>query len=545
MRDSGGTDVEFVAPNPGAFGATSDTDAAGSSLDDVRWNIDAPRTERGSRRVTVVAGLVLSAFLSGGVIAAAPWQGSDDATAVPPTTITAPAVIVTAPERIGTAFATEVVVGGVDLDSMQGLRLDPVPADFLVLAAQSDIDVTGDATPIEPLGWGEVWATPGASRTSGSWFSVLTLPFENEAGGSAAERVMVGDARGLLFGDGDGVLRLTADLGGDSGSVRWMSISSYGRSADGLIELAESLVFEGAGAQAADMRPTFARPELLVDHQLLSAVATDVDLVDGAFFSDDSLSSTWYRSEPAGDLIALQVLRPLATPNSINALAWSEVDLRTLGTTPRAHAGDGLVVGQRTYDNSVLTIGRWTIDDEQVAVITTLAPDAVLGLMSAVRTSDVNEWSAMVDRVAANRMAATDRNGVPNTIAAGEFTDGTAWSAAAWPDDVVYRVTVGVSRGEGRFDSADGAGIIIDTRSEGTVVMARDIPAAASALRITTTAGTNTIPLVAQAESDTRRVFAASAFDADGAFLVEIIASDNSVASSYASPRYTTGAGDT
>jgi hypothetical protein len=88
------------------------------------------------------------------------------------------------------------------------------------------------------------------------------------------------------------------------------------------------------------------------------------------------------------------------------------------------------------------------------------------------------------------------------------------------------------------------AALAIDSRADGTVVVARHEAGTMSTLRVVTSAGTRDRPLVGASDSPNHPTFAAIGFDTSGAFMAQIIQNDNGlVLASYVSPTFGSNGG--
>jgi hypothetical protein len=561
FRQTDGNDIELVAPNPTAFGGPAD-DAGWSRAADLGRHTtppvdDAPR----QRWATAVAAVAVIAFIAGGVIAASPWDATPSA--APATTVVSTAPSTTLVERVhvgGTSTAA-VSFGDVDPNNTHGLRLDPIPEGFLALGTQSVIGTEPASADDAADGWGEVWATEGATRTTGRWVSLTILRSAMSAPGGAAERIVIDGRAGFLSGDADGVIRLTLDMS-DGLTPRSLTISSHGRTGADLIEFAASLSITADASDPPANPPAdrigYSRPELLAGYNLVELGRTSGDLVDELMIPAMSRSSTWYRSTTHGDIIDVTMLRDAPRSRALRQLTVTPLDdlladvrARCAGgeedpqyhglcdAVPPGFDGEQLELGYRAIDQQMLTIVRWNDSGEPMAMITTLDPHAALELLRTVRRSNAAEWSSVAESVSANRMLAPGHIGLPEPIASDTFTDGITWAASAWPDDDVYRVEIGSLAGESRFVPYGAAALAIDSRADGTVVVARHEAGTMSTLRVVTSAGTRDRPLVGASDSPNHPTFAAIGFDTSGAFMAQVIRNDTgAVIASYVSPTF-------
>ncbi|TPW12782.1 MAG: hypothetical protein FD127_2423, partial [Acidimicrobiaceae bacterium] len=135
---AGDIDVEFVAPNPAAFGAAGGAEADRQGHHRARAGGEFDRPEGRPRWTAAAAGLAV-AVLIGGAISATPTDSArgGSSTSAPDTAATTG---LRPPPTV--AATTAGGVAGVDPTATQGLRLDPVPDGFLADAAQTGIGAT-------------------------------------------------------------------------------------------------------------------------------------------------------------------------------------------------------------------------------------------------------------------------------------------------------------------------------------------------------------------------------------------------------------------
>lgn len=550
-------DIEFVAPNPTAFGTAyqsdevSSTRAGSAKLPGEFGSHGQPgaivsleagdQDRRGRRWRSSAAGVAMTAVLVGGAITAAPWEVERGA---PPVTSAAPATSVptrdpAAPAGLGSDPPGR--FGGSDPSIMHGLRLDPVAPGFSAVAARTTIGHDGSGISAasglhdEATGWGEVWASPGATRTAGTWFSAAILPTAVELPGGGAERITVDGHRGFLVADADGVLHLAIDLS-ESARPQALWVSSFGRSGDDLIDLAASVV-PAAGEVYTETRLAYTRVELLDGLDMIASGPTTADLADAILSIESTSSTTWYRSE-SDELIAVALLRESEPNPALAAISATSVNGLWPGTVSAdTLAVDDLEIGRRAFGETMLTVASWLADGDAVAMITTLSPEATVELVGSVTRANAADWTRLADEIALNRMSRTARIGLSATIASGTFSDGTPWSTKAWPDDVVYRITEGARSADDRFVPIAGADVVVHTGPSGSVVLARDDPGSASMLRVATLNGITEAALLPVFVSDSQTVLASIAFDAEGPFLVELVDETGAAVVSYASAR--------
>ena len=379
-REPDDTAIEFLPADQHAFGPGAGDSSVFAGFDDEDDPFDAaPR----SRWLVGVSAAVVTALVAVGVVAASPWA---DTAAAPATTVpvTAP---VTAP--VSTTVGTTAATDPEPMSTAPGIVLDPVPDGFALRQSRVGPDVADPA-----YGWGEVWAAPGATRFTGRWFSVTFVPFA-EMGDLADQdaAVDVGGRRGVLATDPAGVSTLRFDSG-QTDAARLVTVSAFGFTDAGLIELGASIGVEDDRPQLVDDRPTFLRPELLDGLVRIAAGPAADDLVDEVLQPHDRTAATIYSGGPgySGDgdssdrdseeLVLLQAAPVPTGPAVLTALALDE---QILVTPPAGLEGEGLVVGRRTVRNTLVSVAWWDIDGQRITVLSTLDPEALVPLLPTVR----------------------------------------------------------------------------------------------------------------------------------------------------------------
>ncbi len=110
------------------------------------------------------------------------------------------------------------------------------PDGYTVVGAASSIDFSASVG----SGWFELWGTPGASRTSGSWFAVSVQPHTGLGLERNAERVQIGHVIGMRSTSTDGVRTVRFPVGDTT-----ITINSWGWANDALMNLAATLSLQG------------------------------------------------------------------------------------------------------------------------------------------------------------------------------------------------------------------------------------------------------------------------------------------------------------
>jgi len=442
-----GTGITFVGLDGGRDGERN-RDGDRDEWGDIDGADGAGRAPR-SRWALALAGLAVIGLLVGGVVAAAPW--SDDETTTAPTTTTPtnsntaePSPARPAPPSPPVAPFTTAVDAPVP--GVEGWLLDPpvagLTARALIDGAAEDDGVRRDA--VESGGWGEVWATDGATRTSGRWFSLTLLPFvelEPVAPGWIATEI---DGRqGRAATDGDGVVRIQFERG-ETDAARLVAIEGFGFSLPQLFELAASVGIIDDRPQLADDRPQFTRPELIDGLRQVAGRSSDVDLVDAALVGGPIVSGVYYRGPASDDVTLLQRRQAGEVSPVLARLAFTPVMSAIDPTTAfTGFVPDEFVVGARTIDGIDVSVVRWVIGDDDVWLLTTLSSGVLPAMLDDARRVSPDEWAERRD--ATIRTPALDlgpQSGAAPEIVIGEgVVSGTVdWSLTVRP--LAGRVTL-------------------------------------------------------------------------------------------------------
>lgn len=192
--------IEFLPPREDAFGERDVADFVGVDGGDAGWDDDEPPR---SRWLTAVATVGVLGLLVGGVVAAAPWSGDDQAT--PPTPPS------TTPTSTTPATATTVDTSD---DRLPEWMDDGIPG--YVLPENVGLEL-GYAVSYPGQMWTgdviDVWGTPDAARDAGTWLAVDSMSSDGDFLSlfPDATRIEVDDTTMLVRTDVDGVTHLVVD----------------------------------------------------------------------------------------------------------------------------------------------------------------------------------------------------------------------------------------------------------------------------------------------------------------------------------------------
>ena len=466
--------IEFLPPDERAFGPVDGVGGPGEvfvGFDGDAWD-ESDDDEPASRWLPVLAGVAVVGLLAGGVVAAAPWSGDADA-APPSTTVTATTLVVPAPLTTATAPPVD--------PSRTGWLLDPVPAGLTAA-----FFARGDERVDDAIGWGEVWAEPGATRTGGRWFSVLLEPFASwDPTTPEWFPVDVGGRDGHASVDPDGVVSLSFDAGQTDAS-RLVTIDAFGMGLTRMIELAGSMSIVDDRPQLVDDRPAFA-PELLDGLEQVAAARTDVELTTRVVLGGPPRTSAFYAGPDRAEITIVQEQPAALADERLVALATTAVPLADGWGPQDGFDGVGLAVGRRTIDGFDVLVARWLEDGSTVSVLTTGELVDLLARIPQVQLASADDWAA-AERGARNvAIPRTDEPRTPPgiTVGSGTLGDGaaTVWSALHWASNDDWSVRVGDEAYEGPLRHP-GMAITPVTVGVATVLIARSSEPGSFVIRV-------------------------------------------------------------
>ena len=441
--------IEFLPPDERAFGPADGAGGLGEvfvGFDDDPWG-EPDDDEPASRWLPVLAGIAVVGLLAGGVVAAAPWSGDAEATPPPTTATTATPTTLVAPAPLTTATAEPVD------PSRTGWLLDPVPAGFTAA-----FFARGDERVDDSIGWGEVWAEPDATRTSGRWFSILLEPFASwDPTTSEWFRVDVGGRDGYASVDPDGVVSLSFDAGQTDAS-RLVTIDAFGMGLTRMIELADSMSILDDRPQLVDDRPAFT-PELLAGLEQVAAARTDVELTARAVLGGPPRTSAFYAGPDRFDVTIVQEQPADLDDPRLLALATTAIPLADGWGPQDGFDGDGLTVGRRTIDGFDIVVARWRQDGTAVSLLTTGDLIDLLATIPDVQLVSAEDWAAAERRAQNVAIPRTTEPRTPPavTVGSGVLADGaaTAWSVLHWTSNDSWTIEVGDEAVEGPLRHPD------------------------------------------------------------------------------------------
>ena len=260
-------------------------------------------------------------------------------------------------------------------------------------------------------------AKPGATATSGSWFSMVSLRgqqsiyaqnayrLQSDKGSLAISHLPLGQT-GVQFSNNR------------SSSVQ---LTAFGWTDDDLVRLAESITLGGG-------EPVFTDPSLIAGYEVISAVEPWL-VVQGL-----PLEQIYYASvdDPYGGVnISVAPLDRLsqAGPTLDRATALKFLlDHATPFTVDGHQAVAGMWVGQSGYG-----LATWTAGDHIVTVAGTMPVPQLIAIARTVRQVSAREWDGMKFQAAGNSSEGAGNNAAVTPpymvpVSYGTDTEGVGWT---------------------------------------------------------------------------------------------------------------------
>lgn len=458
----------------------------------------------GPRWVGPAAAAALVALIGYGVATSASTSGAPKVAPVTSSTVvpttTTPAPTTTVPEPLVPFYAA-----------------DP-PREYTVDYAEIQ-DSSGRGSAFFPGAY-ELWATPGATATSGSWFSVESYPGGNSfIYATDAYRVQT-DNQSIAISHtefGQTIAQFSPNRSSSG------MLTAFGLTDDEVVRLAESV---------SDERPfELTDPSLLTGYQLLSSVqpwfAVQGNPVEQVFYSD---------STDARNGIGITVaLRPSASEGG--STLDRQVALRFFldHATPFGVEGHvavaGSLIGQADY-----SIATWIAGDHIVTVSGTMAVPELISIARTVHQVSADEWDGM--KFQASRNTGNETFGPFDSTTPTPVSFGTDAAAKPW----TIRASVATFGDQQQVNwewSGNGFSMQLDgtaqintvVENERTYVLA-DLPraiATTAQLRVTRLGLDPVDVSFTDTDPGLDRTFAAYAFSDPAQYTAEIIGPDGAV----------------
>ncbi len=383
------------------------------------------------------------------------------------------------------------------------------------------------------LGDYQLWATPDATATSGSWFSI-----ESERTGRQpltavdAFRVPTADQTMAISRLASGQSRIQFSID----NVRSATITAFGWADDDLVRLAQSVEMNEPTPAGSNVWPS--DPTLIGDFRLLSTVhpylAVFADPVEQVYYSDGS-------APRRGFALAVVHLDPRGGDPAITD---RQIALRFFldRTTPFEVDGHsavaGVVAGQP--DQAVAT---WIAGDHMVSISGTLSMQEAITIARTVHEVSSNEWDGMKFQASRNGNGFNGdyTQSEPRAVSSGTDADGSQWivhvSMTTFTGEqpgVDWKWSLG---GEYGSTTSDTAKITTVVDGERTYVLA-ELPRAiapSAQLEVTRTGFDPVLTTFTDTDPSLDRTFGAFAFSEPTSYTARIIGPDGAVLATWPS----------
>jgi hypothetical protein len=463
------------------------------------------RDSGGPRWVGPVAAVALIALISYGVATSTSTGGAPKTAPVPTTIAVAP------PTTQSTAATT------VPQLLVPYYAADPAPEFAVQYAEYQEVDNRSY------LGTGDyqLWATPGATATSGRWFSIQSLrPGPQPLYAPDAYRVQNGDQSMAISHTAVGQSVAQFSVNG----LMTLSITSLGLDDDALVRLAQSVITdEGSGVHLSD-------PSLIPDYELIGTVhpwfAVQGLPVEQVYYATSSNSIDGFTvavaPRPPVDLAGTDADRQIALRFFLDHSTPFEVD--------GYPAVAGTIVGQPDQ-----TIATWIAGDNIISVSATLPVQQVISLARTVHQVSSDEWSGMRFQAASSdHDLGTDfQSTVAVTVSSGTDADGEPWTIKVGVATFSNRQEVDWSWRPSGFGSLTDGTARINTVVDGTrTYVLAELPRAIAPTAQLLIAGIDREPVAMQfvdVDPVFDQTFAAYAFSEPGLYTARIVGADGAV----------------
>lgn len=458
----------------------------------------------GPRWVGPVAAAALVALIGYGVATSASTSGAPKVAPVTSSTVapttTAPAPTTTIPEPLVPYYAA-----------------DP-PREYTVDHAEIQGRIAGNSA-FFPGGY-ELWATPGATATSGSWFSIESYPGGNSFISAVDAYRVQTDNQSIAISHtafGQTIAQFSPNRSSSG------TLTAFGLSDEEVVRLAESV---------SDERPfELTDPSLLEGHQLLSSVqpwfAVQGSPVEQIFYTD---------STDARNGIGVTVgLRPPASDGG--STRDREIALRFFldHATPFGVDGHlavaGSIIGQVDY-----SIATWIAGDHIVTVSGTMPVPELISIARTVHQVSDDEWQGMKFQASSNKgnetFGAFDST-TPTPVSFGTDAEEDPWTVRASVASFGDQQQVNWEwSGNGLSMELDGTATINTVVEIGRTYVLADLPrtiATTAQLQVTRAGLDPVVVPFTDTDAGLDRTFAAYAFSEPAPYTAEIIGPDGAV----------------
>lgn len=366
-----------------------------------------------------------------------------------------------------------------------------------------------------------LWAMPGASATSGSWFSVNYYLGQAEIWAPEAYRLQTGRGDISISHSPSG----RTSLQYSTNSAATFTVNAVGWSDDDLISLAESARVDPDTGNIFFPGSTHA-----TGFELISTVEPWL-AVNGA-----ATEQVFYLRDADSQSIGLNV-SPLPDLNGEDVAAARQVALRFLLDHQTYFTVDSRpAVAGTIADQPISSLATWVVDDHMITVSGNLPVSDLIAVARTVHTVSANEWDGM--RFQAVRNSSEPGRGNYSSTTPLPVSFGTDGAGNSWTIDVSVGTYGTLQQLDWRWGNTGFATSIEATPQIHTFVtntrtyVFADLPRAVAStaeLHITLAELDPVVVPFTDTDPALDRTFAAYAFSEPGQYTAEIVGPDGTV----------------
>jgi hypothetical protein len=376
----------------------------------------------------------------------------------------------------------------------------------------------------------QLWATPGATGSSGSWFSIVNLSGQSTLYAQNAYRLHTDQGTFAVAHSLSG--QTSVQFSNDRSSS--LVFTAFGWTDEDLLHLAQSVDIDRG-------EPTFTDSSLIAGYQLISTIEPWL-VVEGLPVEQVYYAST---DDPYNGVgINVSPLEPIRD-------GGPAIDRQTALTFLLDHGTSFMVDGHAAVagnwvDQSGYSLAAWTAGDHMVTVIGKVQVPQLIDIARTVHEVSSAEWQGMRFQVTKNLSEDTAQNTIinepePVTVSFGTDGDGAAWtigvSMLGTGNTRQVNWTWGLNGANDVTTPDEAAQINTYVSNDRTFVLA-DLPRAIAATAQLQVNRAGLEPLLVpfnDIDPTLDRTFAAYAFSETGPYTAQIVGPDGAVLTSWPS----------
>jgi len=289
---------------------------------------------------------------------------------------------------------------------------DP-PREFTVQYAQF---LDPGPEPLRPAGNYQLWATPDASGTSGSWFSIYSLPDGSDSLFAVdAYRAQPGDQPMAISHNSTGhaVVQFSVNR------TVSITLTAFGWTDPDLVQLAQSIVADGDDVSVAD-------PSLIDGYQLITTVqpwlAVQGNTAEQLFYASNT--------NPERGIGVSVAPRPPTSEGGATLDRQTALRFMLDHATPFVVDGH-LAVAGLTTDQGDFALASWIASDHIVTVTAAMSVPELIAVARTVHEVSLDAWNGMQFQAArydSDNNFGDYQESIPVPVSFGTDAAGQAWS---------------------------------------------------------------------------------------------------------------------